>query len=110
MPVPNITTIVQTFAGCSSHDAERAARAICRDPEAVDLLVRAATQCGIATSGVGLGWMVISSGLSPVSAPMLGIGAAISATSAMRARRFCAEMVEQWDGPVSDDAKQLLRE
>jgi hypothetical protein len=105
----DVIRIVQYFAGCSQPQANRAASAICRDPEALDLLLNAAVKCGVATVGVGAGGAITISGISPVSAPMIVIGLGVASLSAAKAAKFCTEMVELGSHTVPASTKGLLR-
>ena len=105
----DVIRLVQGFANCSHSEAAQAASVICRDPEAVDLLVSAAMKCGFATAGTGAGGVIAISGLSPFSLPMVSIGVGVAAVSASNAKRFCTEMVRLGTGSVPETTKSLLR-
>jgi hypothetical protein len=105
----DVTRLVQKFAGCSHPEAALAASVICRDPEAVDLLVTAALKCGAATAATGAGGVIAISGLSPFSLPMVSVGVGVAALSASKAKQFCTEMVELGIGSVPETTKSLLR-
>jgi hypothetical protein len=104
-----VIRIIQHFTGCSGPEASRAALAICRDPEALELLLSAAGKCTIATAGVGYGGLVMASGFSPVSLPMIGVGAGIAAASGVAAKRFCTQMIEHGAPFVPSEIKDILR-
>jgi hypothetical protein len=105
----DVMRLIQHFTGCSQAEAHPAAVAVCRDPEALDLLLKAAAKCGAATAGVGAGGAILVAGLSPVSAPMIGIGAGVAGLSAKKAKQFCSEMIDRGPGVIPESIRDLLR-
>jgi hypothetical protein len=105
-----VIKLVQQLAGCSQADAHRVGHAICRDPEALDLFATTALKCGAAVAGTGAGGMIFVSGLTPVSAPNLVVGAALTGGALVAAKKFCGELVSRGTHDVPGDVKDLLRE
>ena len=97
-----VAALLSVLTNCSSGDAERAAQAICRTPEAIAVL---ASACGASKYAVGAGGVGTLVGLSTGTLPLAAASAGVGAVGALGVRRFCHAAVEQATKGVGDAAR-----